>query len=177
MWKVGIPFPDLVAVPDDFPDFPPPPQSICKLTIGSASAWTSHSPALKRESKRQLPDNRQPKTGTLITNQGHFLKKKHIFVWGFARGLNQGNLPRWRLSFIRTETSVTWNDLSPSNWSFLELLGPFIIGFLRGGCPRGGVWGTLRIPREDWGTLGKIRGITTVVSEEIFWDGIPTAIP
>ena len=24
-----------------------------------------------------------------------------------------------------------------------------------------GNWGTLRIPREDWGTLGKIRGITT----------------
>ena len=27
-----------------------------------------------------------------------------------------------------------------------------------GGCPRGGGnWGTLRIPREDWGTLGNIR--------------------
>ena len=25
----------------------------------------------------------------------------------------------------------------------------------------GGNWGTARIPREDWGTLGKIRGITT----------------
>ena len=35
---------------------------------------------------------------------------------------------------------------------------PFIVGFLRGGCSRGGGnWGTLRIPREDWGTLGKIR--------------------
>ena len=33
---------------------------------------------------------------------------------------------------------------------------------LKGGCPRGGgSWGTLRIPREDWGTVGKIRGITT----------------
>ena len=33
------------------------------------------------------------------------------------------------------------------------------IGFLRGGgCPRGGGnWGSLRIPREDWGTLGNIR--------------------
>ena len=30
---------------------------------------------------------------------------------------------------------------------------------LKGGrCPRGGgKWGTLRIPREDWGTLGNIR--------------------
>ena len=29
-------------------------------------------------------------------------------------------------------------------------------------CPRGGGnWGTLRIPRKDWGTLGKIRGITS----------------
>ena len=27
----------------------------------------------------------------------------------------------------------------------------------RGGCSRGGNWGTLRIPREDWGTLGNIR--------------------
>ena len=32
------------------------------------------------------------------------------------------------------------------------------VGFLRGGCSRGGGnWGTLRIPREDWGTLGNIR--------------------
>ena len=30
------------------------------------------------------------------------------------------------------------------------------IGFLRGGCPRGvGNWGTLTIPREDWGSLGE----------------------
>ena len=29
---------------------------------------------------------------------------------------------------------------------------------LKRGCPRGeGSWGTLRIPREDWGTLGNIR--------------------
>ena len=35
---------------------------------------------------------------------------------------------------------------------------PYIIGFLRGGCPKGGGnWGTLRIPREDLGTLGNIR--------------------
>ena len=38
-----------------------------------------------------------------------------------------------------------------------------IIGFLRGGCPREGVF--LGNPEdsvwEDWGTLGKIRGITT----------------
>ena len=42
--------------------------------------------------------------------------------------------------------------------------GSLIIGFFRGGCPRGGGnWGTVRIPREDWGkgTLGKIRGIST----------------
>ena len=32
------------------------------------------------------------------------------------------------------------------------------VGFLRGGCSRGGGnWGTLRIPREHWGTLGKTR--------------------
>ena len=32
------------------------------------------------------------------------------------------------------------------------------VGFLRRGCSRGGGnWGTLRIPREDWGTLGNIR--------------------
>ena len=39
------------------------------------------------------------------------------------------------------------------------LLFGYFIGFLRGWCPRGGGnWGTLRIPREDGGTLGKIRG-------------------
>ena len=34
---------------------------------------------------------------------------------------------------------------------------PLIYRVLKGGgCPRGGGnWGTLRIPREDWGTLGK----------------------
>ena len=34
---------------------------------------------------------------------------------------------------------------------------PYFIGFLRvPGSPReGGNWGTLRIPREEWGTLGK----------------------
>ena len=38
----------------------------------------------------------------------------------------------------------------------------FFVGFFRGEYSRGGGnWGTLRIPREDWGTLGKIRGITT----------------
>ena len=33
------------------------------------------------------------------------------------------------------------------------------VGFLMvPGCPRGGgTWETLRIPREDWGTLGNIR--------------------
>ena len=38
-----------------------------------------------------------------------------------------------------------------------------VIGFLRVGCPRGGGnWGYPEdSSREDWGTLGKIRGITT----------------
>ena len=32
-----------------------------------------------------------------------------------------------------------------------------VVGFLRGGCSRGGGnWGTLRIPKKDWGTLGNI---------------------
>ena len=32
------------------------------------------------------------------------------------------------------------------------------VGFLRGRYSRGGGnWGTLKIPREDWGTLGNIR--------------------
>ena len=40
-------------------------------------------------------------------------------------------------------------------WFFTQVI-------LKGGCSRGGGnWGTVRIPREDWGTLGKIRGITT----------------
>ena len=39
----------------------------------------------------------------------------------------------------------------------------YVVGFLLGGgCSRGGGnWGTLRIPRESWGTLGRIRRITT----------------
>ena len=45
----------------------------------------------------------------------------------------------------------------PNLLDFLQITS-FFIGFLRGGCPRGGGnWGTLRIPKEDWGTLGNIR--------------------
>ena len=34
-----------------------------------------------------------------------------------------------------------------------------VAGFLTGACSRGGGnWGTIRIPREDCGTLGKIWG-------------------
>ena len=42
--------------------------------------------------------------------------------------------------------------------SLQELVALFI-GFLTGGCPRGGGnWGTLKIPREDWGEiLGNLR--------------------
>jgi len=28
---------------------------------------------------------------------------------------------------------------------------------LKGGVFKGGNWGTLRIPREDWGSLGNVR--------------------
>ena len=38
-----------------------------------------------------------------------------------------------------------------------EKFHPTILGFLRGGVQGEGVTGTLRIPREDWGTLGNIR--------------------
>ena len=45
--------------------------------------------------------------------------------------------------------------------SFLQEMGGVILiaGFLKAGrCWRGeGNWGTLRIPREDWGTLGNIK--------------------
>ena len=37
----------------------------------------------------------------------------------------------------------------------------------------GGNWGTLRIRREDWGTLGKIRGITTPLKNPINLGKIP----
>ena len=50
--------------------------------------------------------------------------------------------------------SVSWWWIS---WLNFKLPHARIVGFLRGGCSRGGGnWGTLRIPREDWGTLGNI---------------------
>ncbi len=69
---------------------------------------------------------------------------------------------------------LTWNLKIPP-WKGRNIYKPPVlgfhvsfggcIGFSRGGCPRGvGNWGTLRIPFGkigDWGTLGKIRGITT----------------
>ena len=63
------------------------------------------------------------------------------------------------------------NDLPEKNMAFFGLVviekqplpSPSLTyRVLKGGCPRGGGnWGTLRIPRENWGTLRKIRGITT----------------
>ena len=52
-----------------------------------------------------------------------------------------------------------------------------VLKALRGGCSRGGgIWGTLRIPREDWGILGNIRRITTPLKNPItclsFWAAV-----
>ena len=42
----------------------------------------------------------------------------------------------------------------------LSILHHLIIGFLRGGgSSKGGNWGTLKNPGEDWAILGKNRGI------------------
>ena len=55
------------------------------------------------------------------------------------------------IQFLMAE--VQGKGFSSTKWRYL------FIGFLRvPGCPRGGGnWGTLRICREDWGTLGNIR--------------------
>ena len=64
---------------------------------------------------------------------------------------------------VRGFFSIRTNDYSKSSemyWSGdqLSLVGCFSCRVLKGGCSRGGGnWGTLRIPREDWGTLGNIR--------------------
>ena len=52
-----------------------------------------------------------------------------------------------------------WLRFRAKSTTLLQRIGPstVFVEFLRGGCSRGGNWGTLRIPREDWGTLGKIR--------------------
>ena len=55
-------------------------------------------------------------------------------------------------------------------WKLLESFGHVIVKVLKRGCSRGwNNWGTLRIPREDWGTLGKIRGITTPLKNPILF--------
>ena len=46
-------------------------------------------------------------------------------------------------------------------WSFHQDHG-FLVGLIGGGN-----WGTLRISREDWGTLGKISGFTTTLKNPI----------
>ena len=56
--------------------------------------------------------------------------------------------------FQHKKTKMQENSTGiPFSWVF----GVFhwcIVGFLRGGVQGGGNWGTLRIPREDGGTLG-----------------------
>ena len=65
----------------------------------------------------------------------------------------------------RTKKMVGWTSMAHKVTKLFPAIFPpfsFLVGFLKGGCSRGGGnWGTLRIPREDWGTLGKTRGITT----------------
>ena len=73
---------------------------------------------------------------------------------------------RWPFSMIIFWTNFLVSEIwgiptFSSKYMCQGLNSLYYIGFLRG-CPRGwGNWRTLRIPREDWGTLGKIRGITT----------------
>ena len=64
-------------------------------------------------------------------------------------------VPELGSSFNSSVTSGSSVDvLSKQGVKFIHVF----VGFLRGGCSRGGGnWGTLRIPREDWGTLGNIR--------------------
>ena len=60
------------------------------------------------------------------------------------------------------------NNVHNERAAFLETLDGLFVGFLRGGYSRGGGnWETLKIPREDWGTLGKIRGIPTPLKNPI----------
>ena len=58
------------------------------------------------------------------------------------------------------------NHPLPASGQNFFLNHPNIVGFLRGGV-QGGVNGALRIPREDWGTLGNIRGITAPLKNPI----------
>ena len=56
-------------------------------------------------------------------------------------------------------TDLCFYKLEPLTLDFFQnvILLLTIVGFLRGGCSRGGGnWGTLRIPKKDWGTLGNI---------------------
>ena len=43
-----------------------------------------------------------------------------------------------------------------TEWSVIDFVGEQVFLHAKDGI-WGGNWGTLRIPREDWGTLGKIR--------------------
>ena len=60
-------------------------------------------------------------------------------------------------------TWTSWVVKNEQNSENSTELATILIGFLRWVEPRGGgiTEGFRDIPREDWGTLGKIRGITT----------------
>ena len=64
--------------------------------------------------------------------------------------------------FLHKESRAFENPTNPSlgfPWMVWPSgINPHVVGFLRGRCSRGGGnLGTLRIPREDWGTLQNIR--------------------
>ena len=84
------------------------------------------------------------------------LAQKYPFVWGC-------------LGFLNYKQKICFTDLvekKSTKKTGSQAIGGrkknVSIGFLRGGCPRGGGnWGTVRIPREDWGTLGNPIKIST----------------
>ncbi len=86
----------------------------------------------------------------------------------------------WVACSLQSSYSKPLARLALLCWSILQLsfLGDCFRSYycrvLKGGCPRGGGnWGTLRIPREDWGTLGNIRGITTPPKQNPIISGFP----
>ena len=134
----------------------------------SGYCWSSEEGASESGDKQPIPKLTGCHQNPNHSRIGKYTGTRIPWIWEVVSNL-------CAVDFILDFGGTDFSILLGHQWCHLEIwkaLELGFIGFLRGGCSRGGGnWGTLRIPREDWGTLGKIRGITTPVFEcVVYWN-------
>ena len=101
-----------------------------------------------------IGDGHQPNSRGLYTHEIRIpIKGGRSPIPNIATTLTMAQMASYRASLLPScWISFRWNG-DPTS-SQIPWWHTFFVGFLRG-VFNGGNWGTLRIPREDWATLGE----------------------